>query len=468
MRLVELFEYECTSYDVVDNSTRVNVHARPLHPEGKVAGANLPSVQFRAKRLIYADGGNIPHKAPFEFSTSAPIHSITPAMCLTPEMNTRMTIAAETRDKPIWVIGSGKTAVDVMKGLNKLEGVQGRLRCISGRGTTFINRTKIAHTKFKDTHMLGGDMAPDNLLKFTKSYHHGVNDLNDVDWQDVSKQMHKEGLLHTFCENPQSSTTYLHCLPTVLSTCLPPHPIYILTYLLTVIIIGFMLGICSPAEMQMVKDALHPREKNIVKAHLVDIIDGDAGIPQMKMRTVDTKEIFYRPIKTGSFIINCTDHFLPVNYQPVLTPDNLVLRPQMLAGFTGPSANVGVHLWFRGQLEGLWQKIPRFELDHSNKLKMGFEAGSGVILNMQLLRQKLPFLVAEKYVPVGLENYAYHRVALLGLRLFGSGDMASMMAKHVHLHKMRYTDVDDGASYEKAGNGNYAYGQLGVNPKSRL
>ena len=49
--------------------------------------------------------------------------------------------SAETAGKEIWVIGSGKTAMDVMSHLARKDpSTAARLRCVSGRGTWFINR----------------------------------------------------------------------------------------------------------------------------------------------------------------------------------------------------------------------------------------------------------------------------------------------------------------------------------------
>jgi lysine/ornithine N-monooxygenase len=61
---------------------------------------------------------------------------------LTPRYNTLMSYGAGA-DKPIYVIGSGKTAMDCIGHLHtKLPSARGRLHCIAGRGTWFINRAK--------------------------------------------------------------------------------------------------------------------------------------------------------------------------------------------------------------------------------------------------------------------------------------------------------------------------------------
>ena len=59
---------------------------------------------------------------------------------LTPACNALMQFSKD-RDKPIFVIGSGKTAMDVIVHLSRREGgMASRLHCVAGRGTYFMNR----------------------------------------------------------------------------------------------------------------------------------------------------------------------------------------------------------------------------------------------------------------------------------------------------------------------------------------
>ena len=68
------------------------------------------------------------------------IHSLSPADVLTPKWNALMRYGAAA-DAPIYVIGSGKTAMDVIVHLSRREGgMASRLHCVAGRGTYFMNR----------------------------------------------------------------------------------------------------------------------------------------------------------------------------------------------------------------------------------------------------------------------------------------------------------------------------------------
>jgi len=60
---------------------------------------------------------------------------------LTPACNALMQFSKD-RDKPIFVIGSGKTAMDTMNALDSELGasVAGRIRCVTGHGAWFMMR----------------------------------------------------------------------------------------------------------------------------------------------------------------------------------------------------------------------------------------------------------------------------------------------------------------------------------------
>merc|ERR1712046_424256 len=82
--------------------------------------------------------GDIQVKHPLAFSAASKVHSLVPADVSSPQWIHRMRYS---KNKPIIVVGSGKTAMDVMNYLNlHLKGVAERLCCIAGRGTFFINR----------------------------------------------------------------------------------------------------------------------------------------------------------------------------------------------------------------------------------------------------------------------------------------------------------------------------------------
>ena len=134
LRLVMLFKYTYQSHTVIGDKVRLIAH--PM-----LEGA-LP-VNIVATRMIKALGAQVLKKTPFNFNTNG-IHSMTAADCCLPFANAQMMYSSDA-DKPIYIIGSGKTAMDTIIALSNLgPEVRERIRCVSGRGTFFLVREKLA------------------------------------------------------------------------------------------------------------------------------------------------------------------------------------------------------------------------------------------------------------------------------------------------------------------------------------
>eukprot|EP01052_Picozoa_sp_SAG31_P006882 SAG31_NODE_322_length_17726_cov_18.070006_12_plen_214_part_00 len=149
IELVTLFGYE--SRDIVDRGAELAVSAFPLQPDAVAGG--LPPLELTCSRLIKAHGFDVRIKQKIKFSAITPstsvddlsasviaepaLHSLSPTDVLTPAWNVKMRQSAA----PIWVLGSGKTAMDVIYHLaNNLPEVHSRISCIAGHGTWFMNR----------------------------------------------------------------------------------------------------------------------------------------------------------------------------------------------------------------------------------------------------------------------------------------------------------------------------------------
>ena len=92
----------------------MEVRARWYTKEGE--DIQLPptpqQIVVRGKRLIRSQGLDIKIKVPFTLSASNPrVHSVSPAQVLTPKWNAAMLSCPNT---PIYVVGSGKTAMDII------------------------------------------------------------------------------------------------------------------------------------------------------------------------------------------------------------------------------------------------------------------------------------------------------------------------------------------------------------------
>eukprot|EP00943_MAST-04B_sp_MAST-4B-sp1_P009631 g9631.t1 len=224
---------------------------------------DLPQfLEIHADRVIKGTGFNIiPNEplnsilTPLSSKGNNNIQSISPSDVLTPEWNVKMRFKANGANvipAPIYVIGSGKTAMDVIYHLSKkLKGMKDRIRCISGRGTWFS-------------------------------------------WV-------KKGFLHTPIPGAAS----------------------------------FALGICSTEEINYIKKVLQPSNEKIIRAHLLGLVDNvKTKRTQLKLQTIETKEIFYKDLESDSIIVNCTSH-IPNNlkHEPILSHEGMVCSPQYICGF---------------------------------------------------------------------------------------------------------------------------------------
>ena len=141
MMLAALFQYEYGGYTVEGGKVQLVVTSL-LHKDG---GVVPPPVTILADKMIIATGVNVPQKFPISFSASvsAAVHSLCPADILSPRWHAMMKYSADA-DKPIWIIGSGKTAMDIICTLSQREpGWRSRLRCVAGRGTWFMDREMV-------------------------------------------------------------------------------------------------------------------------------------------------------------------------------------------------------------------------------------------------------------------------------------------------------------------------------------
>ena len=87
------------------------------------------------------------------------------------------------------------------------------------------------------------------------------------------------------------------------------------------------------------------RESSLSRAHARALIR-PGRLPRLRRLTHRTW------FAEGAFVVNCTDHIgQATNYfDPIVSEDGLVLAPQMLCGFTGPTMNHVTHAWYLGTL----------------------------------------------------------------------------------------------------------------------
>lgn len=409
--LLVFFQYECGEPSLIrqkDGTKDVQVIAHKMRENTKSAYPN--TVCFTAKKLIRATGFNISIKTPGVFSSkSDKVISLAPVDVLTSEWNLKMRFSSDGKSlntAPIYIVGSGKTSMDVIYHLSKkLKGIEDRLHCISGRGTWFLNRGKLNPTNDKNywtRNMYGYDTPLDYLQKMFSMY-------NGKNAPEVYKEMAKVGFLHTAMPDAEN----------------------------------FLVGVCSSEEIATVRQALCPPKDKIIRAYLIDVVESlseEKETLQLKLSSVDGSKIFYKRLEPGAIIINCTAHVGFSNlagHYPVVSHEGLVLSPQQICGFSGPSANWATHLFYLNRLDSLWKRIPRLAIDPNDRAKAGIELFMTVVLGTQYLKSKVPSNLAKQFT-TNIIDLPFHRLLFAGPRF--AMVARGLVEKMFRLITLRYTD----------------------------
>ena len=140
LKLVQLFRYGVgrsgPALDVARVDGKLSFVATPLASAGEWA----EPVTIVCDKLIDAAGADIKPKEGFRFpgleaassSARGQIYSLSPRDITTPRVDSLLRYSKHA-DKPIWVIGSGKTAMDTICVLDRMgPEISRRVRCISG------------------------------------------------------------------------------------------------------------------------------------------------------------------------------------------------------------------------------------------------------------------------------------------------------------------------------------------------
>jgi cation diffusion facilitator CzcD-associated flavoprotein CzcO len=136
VELVTLFNYEYDGHAVEDGKVVLKVN-----PTSAAEPSGVAPVSIVTTHLFRAEGFNVTIKTPFVLSVpssptgpGARVNSLCPADVLSAQWSALMRYSLP--DTPIYVIGSGKTAMDIIYHLSRREkSAAGRLHCIAGRGT---------------------------------------------------------------------------------------------------------------------------------------------------------------------------------------------------------------------------------------------------------------------------------------------------------------------------------------------
>ena len=112
-------------------------------------------------------------------------------------------------------------------------------------------------------------------------------------------------------------------------------------------------GILSESELRTVKEGL----SEIIEGHLVDVVPGEAGGGPVLVYKGNGATVRLG-VDAGAWIVNCTSHMLKNTHDPVLSEDGLVLSTQAGIIFSGPTAFLFTHLFYRrGAKSATWARL---------------------------------------------------------------------------------------------------------------
>lgn len=271
-----------------------------------------------ADRLIKATGFDVEVNPALPLS-SEQVRSVSPnsfAVC-GPEMR-------ESR-APVWVVGSGKTAMDTVHALVQ-DGPGREVGLVAGSGTYFFNRDRL-YPVGPRRWMRG--TRPNAIFAQAARLFDGTNEAEVRAW------------------------VLDRCGTSVLPS--PEHN---------------MFGILSEAEVDVIRAGLG----EVLRDHLVDVVDRD-GDPVMLLRSGAT-----RSVQPGSWIVNCTGYLnsRDTPFERYVSASGAVLsinRSSLTFGFSSFSAYFLTHLLFLGRLSDL----PLFVVDFNELTRKGGAAVPGVV-----------------------------------------------------------------------------------------
>jgi hypothetical protein len=281
--LDERLGWEYIGHDESDEEVAVTIRG----PDGR-------RETLTTKRLIKAYGNHVLPSSPLSASSDS-VRSTTPE-------ELPGTIAGHPRNSaPIWIVGSGKTAMDVALMLGR--SCPGReVNMVAGSGTMFSRRETFFPTGPRRWY---GGTRINAMLREVALRFDGTNEREVGAW-----------FLDTYGISPSNAAA------------------------------NFFSGYLSDAECAEVRAGL----RRIEPGYLDDVVDATGG-PALTFR--DGRSL---AIPAGSWIVNCTGYLAQPRhpYEPFASEKGKVLSIQLRSSVTGPFTPFAgyylTHLMFRGKL----------------------------------------------------------------------------------------------------------------------
>lgn len=370
LRITPLFGHEHVGHATRDGG--VDVDARPCAEGGA-------PVRVRAKRLLLGTGIDILMLPPFAL-TSTRVRSVA--------VTDPVLASAELRESaaPVYVIGSGKTAMDTARYLIATRG--GRpVRVITGSGMWFFHRDHCYPRGL--ARWTRGTTAADLFL--------GIASLFD-------------GSNETAVLDAYARAGWVHNVFGLGGNC--------------------RYGLLSAAERTDILAGLD----EVVRGHLVDV----DGLRMTWREGGETRETL---VPEGTWFVNCTTHFRVTPHLPLLSDDGLVCAPQYALGFSGTSAYFLTHLWYRDALARVAPEMSRVRLDVEPKLRFAPQVALMVMANLARVGLNAPASIFSKFEGDYSKWYPLPRqlAAVARLRLHRS----AMLRKSERLLLHRFSDAPD-------------------------
>lgn len=306
----EVLEHFEHCLDVARRKVSIDTHfdtqyeSHVAHPDHIAVVLRSPAgerIRLRTKRLIKAFGHRIRPSVPLTLS-SARVRSITP------ETLDPATLGAD--ESPIWIVGSGKTAMDTACRLIQLLPKRA-VHMATGPGTFFSRRDTFFPTGLR---RWWGGTPINTMLRQLSDRFDGTNEQEVATW-----------FRDTYGLSPLEPATY-----------------WFSAYL-------------SDAEARLVADGLSSTEPD----YLVDAVDHGNDV-ELRFRGGAT-----RIVPAGTVLINCTGFLLQHehDYEPYVSAAGRVASIQMNSSVTGAFSSFAgyylTHLMFRDKLD----KVPLYQLD---------------------------------------------------------------------------------------------------------
>jgi hypothetical protein len=369
LELEPLFGYAYRGHRVQDGRAELEVAA--------LANGGRPR-RVRAKRLLKGTGGQIEVLPPFELSsTRVRSVAVSDPVLTSPEFL--------ESDAPVYVIGSGKTAMDTMRHLAQSRGTRRRsLNIVIGSGMWFFSRDQLYPSGAK--RIAQGTLAADTFLRVVELF----DGQNEID------------VMATMAREKKMINVFGHA-----GNC--------------------RYGMLSLRE----RDEVLRSVDQVYRGHLVDV----DGLQMVLREGAQERSVV---VAEGSWFINCTTHLKPVPHEPVLQDGGVTCAPQFILGFSGTSAYYATHLWFRDLLVEAAPQFYRVDLAVEPKLRFAAEMAVMVLANMMQVAPRLPSEIPRRFLGDFNKWYPLHRQLLTLARI--SLNRKNIQRKAEQLLKLRFSD----------------------------